>query len=192
MRITESMNNFTVDLVIEGFFTPDEELKIRQAVRHITLVVSSEEFKNYCLNFSYSQQVCTGKLWWRNCTTQVINNFNWNFTPTKRNKTNLEIYNHIISGKEVLNPVIDNTANIVLRIDRRRSRGVIGYTYPNTVTQWVYSWFLTSSYKEIAGNIFHEWCHKLGYDHAFRYAWDREFTVPYALGYYVARANAKI
>jgi len=185
MFIKHTSNNFTVALQIEGHFTEAESIKIDQAVRHMAMAIGSNEFKEWCLNFSWEQTVCTGFWWNRICRKIVNKNFNWN-----ENLTNEEIYNRIISGSEVLNPGNDNTANIVLRIDRRRSRGVIGYTYPNTVTQWVYSWFLNSSYKEVAGNAAHEWTHKLGFDHAFRYSWDRQFTVPYAIGNFVS--NFKI
>jgi hypothetical protein len=185
MRIIERMTRLTVELTIDGYFTDSEEVKVRDAVRHMAIALNSDEFKDFVLNFSWEQTVCTGSLWWKTCYKKIVPRFNWNDGLTNR-----QVYDRIISGNETLNPGNDNTANVVLRIDRRRSRGIIGYTYPNTVTQWVYSWFLNSSYREVSGNLSHEWTHKLGFDHAFRYSWDRQFTVPYAIGYFVS--NFKI
>jgi enoyl-CoA hydratase/carnithine racemase len=45
MRIIESSNNFKVDLLIEGNFSQSEELKIRQAARHMAMAIGSPEFK---------------------------------------------------------------------------------------------------------------------------------------------------
>ena len=38
---------------------------------------------------------------------------------------------------------------------------------------------------EVAGNIFHEWTHKLGFDHDVIYTSERNATVPYALGFLI-------
>jgi uncharacterized protein YjaZ len=91
-----------------------------------------------------------------------------------------------MAGKEVLREAKNYQADIVLRIDRRRRRGVLGYTYPSSIKQWIYSWFLKSDFKSVAGNLAHEWCHKMGYKHAYKYNSTRHHTVPYAVGDYVA------
>ena len=69
---------------------------------------------------------------------------------------------------------------------RRSKRNVLGYTYSNTKTQWVYNYFFTNGgIEDIAGNMVHEWVHKMGFGHASKNNSTRKYTVPYAVGYFV-------
>jgi hypothetical protein len=80
----------------------------------------------------------------------------------------------------------DNEADIFLKIDRTDKPGVIGYTYSNTKWQWIYSRILREwGAQDIAGNLAHEWCHKIGFEHESSWTSKREHSVPYAIGYYV-------
>ena len=181
------MNTFKMNVISEGL-TKNEQDLIKKASDHAELAINSEQFKEWCLNFSWQQQVCTGKLWWKTCTQEVRRYFHYN-----KNLTNFQIYNSIIDGKEVLGDgEIDNEADIFLKVDRRYSRNVIGYTYSNTPWQWVYARILNSwGPVDIASNLIHEYCHKLGYEHEYRYTNAREYSVPYAVGYFVQKYKAK-
>lgn len=181
------ISGFTVKLICACDLSPEEQDKIKEAVMIMAMELGSEEFKQFCLNFSYSATYRVSpwwKVWDRQYKTFTYRQFNWN-----NGKSRERIYKQIMSGAEVLSPVADSTANITLVIDNRNKRGVLGYTYPNSVKQWIYRWFLKSSPRDIAGNLAHEWMHKLGYDHAFRYHYTRQFTVPYAVGYYISKGE---
>ena len=172
--------NFKVKLIAEGFNTSELE-KLELARTHMEAALRSQKFFDFMTNFSFEETTCTGKLWWKTCTTSINQMFRYN-----NGKSRKEIYEHLLCGSEKLASENDGEADIFIKIDRRHNKRVLGYTYPNTSWQWVYSTFFgNSTYKEIAGNIAHEWCHKMGYDHEFRYSALREFTVPYAVGYFV-------
>ena len=42
--------------------------------------------------------------------------------------------------------------------------------------------FTTNSLGKVAGNIVHEWTHKLGFEHDFNSTARRNYSVPYAVG----------
>lgn len=103
-------------------------------------------------------------------------------------ETNEEIYKKIMSGAETLDPQADSEADIFIELDRSYSWSAIGYTYDNTKWQWIYNrFFKGASVASIASNIAHEYMHKLGYDHEYKWTALREFSVPYAVGYFVER-----
>lgn len=159
--------------------TAEENRKVNEAVQIAERVLNSDEFRIWCINHSYEKVTVTGKLWWKRTYKQKVYGFH------DTNMTGKQVYDEIMAGKEVLDPVEDQEADIFLAVDRNKR--VIGYTYPNTKWQWVYSWVLDSwGPKDIAGNLIHEWCHKLGYSHEYNYTQNRQHSVPYAVGYYVA------
>ena len=180
MLILEDRTDFKVNLTTEGF--NEEELKKLELARaHMEKALSSRAFFEFCRDYSYEHKRCTGRFWWKKCTVNVVQEFRWN-----KEKSRKEIYNHLLCGEENLVAGEDKEADIFVKIDRRRNRRVLGYTYPNTSWQWIYSTFFgRASYKEIAGNLAHEWCHKMGYGHEYKYSYLRQFTVPYAVGYFV-------
>lgn len=181
-QIRGTYNKFTVSCsIVNDDFTIEEFNTLSRAVRHMAIKLGSEEFKNFCESYRYSFPICSGWLWWKKCVNRVVHNFKYS-----NGRSSAEVYKHLMGGKETLSDRVDGEADIVLVIDRRNKRNVIGYTYPNTVKQWVYSWFLKTDYKRVAGNLAHEWVHKMGYDHKFRYNSTRRHTVPYAVGDFVA------
>lgn len=173
-------SDFKVNLLAEGFNNVELE-KLELARTHMENALKSKKFFDFMMNFSYEETTCTGRFWNRKCTTSINQMFRYN-----NGKSRKEIYNHLLLGSEKLNSDEDYEADVFLKIDRRRNKNVLGYTYPNTSWQWVYATFFSNStYKEIAGNMAHEWCHKMGFDHEFRYSNLRQYTVPYAVGYFV-------
>ena len=106
--------------------------------------------------------------------------------------TNLEIYNLIMSGREVLTPTADGILDVSITIYNTwlRGRNVIGYTYPNTPMQWISRrFFSVFDIKSISSNILHELLHKLNFDHDFKATARRPYSVPYGIGSMVASAN---
>jgi hypothetical protein len=63
---------------------------------------------------------------------------------------------------------------------------VVGYTYATSYRIWVNTKYF-NSYSEagVAHNLFHEWMHKLGFNHASTWSESRDYSVPYALGHLV-------
>lgn len=95
-----------------------------------------------------------------------------------------QVFETIMSGAEKLSPEIDGEADISVTLDARDAGSVIGYTYPNTRMQWIYaSFFGRATPADIAGNLAHEYCHKIGFEHEFNFTSLRQYTVPYAIGY---------
>ena len=180
MIILNDRKDFKVNLTAEGF-NPKELEKLEAARLHMEKALSSRAFFDFCRGFSYEHKSCKGRLWWKKCNTYVTQEFRWN-----KEKSRKEIYNHLLCGEENLVAGEDKEADIFIKIDRRKNKRVLGYTYPNTSWQWVYStFFAKASIEGIAGNLAHEWCHKMGYGHEYRYSYLRQFTVPYAVGYFV-------
>jgi hypothetical protein len=66
---------------------------------------------------------------------------------------------------------------------------VVGYTLPSSLWIWMnWKYHLHYTPAETAGNLFHEFCHKIGYGHSS--ASDHK-SVPYALGYLVEELGEK-
>lgn len=96
--------------------------------------------------------------------------------------TNLEIYNRIMSGAETLDPTDDHEIDVYVEA-YYSNNSVVGYTYFNIIKTYLNKKFFDQyNYAEIACNLFHEWLHKIGFDHAS--AKDL-MSAPYALGYLV-------
>lgn len=159
---------FDAKIGFTNFEITDEE-KVDKAIEIIRRVIASPEFREKVLNFTYR-----GKK---------------RFVDTKL--TNEEVYQAILNGKENLKPEIDNEMDLDLQLYYSRS-STVGYTYPNQLKIYMNKrFFSTFTPSEVAGNIFHEWSHKLGFKHAFRSSRSRSSSVPYALGYLIRELGKK-
>lgn len=145
-------------------FTESQKLKITEAAQIVEECFNSEYFKIAVLKKETNHQL------------------KFHYTDD----TNEQVYNKIMSGAEVLDQEEDNEADIFLELDNGFTWSAIGYTYPNTKWQWVYNrFFKRMTAAGLAGNIAHEWMHKIGYDHEFNWTPLREHSVPYWVGYFV-------
>lgn len=152
---------FDTNVRLINFGANDEE-KLYKALDIIKKVVASKEFRDRVLNFTFK-----GK-----------KQFNDN-----KGMTNAEIYQAILDGKEDLLPVVDNEMDLELEL-YYSWRNTVGYTYPGALRIYMNTkYFNPYTPAEVAGNVFHEWTHKLGFDHASSYSVERDSSVPYALGY---------
>jgi hypothetical protein len=162
-------------------FNESEARKVQEATEHFHEAINSPEFKEFMLNFSYEVQSCSGRWCWRKCSVTDRSEF-------KRNNglSNEGVYNQLLTGEETLRPGVDREIDVDLELDRRYKRGVLGYTYSSSKSQWIYnSFFRNGEVHDVAGNIAHEWVHKMGYGHASKDNSTRKYTVPYAVGYFV-------
>ncbi len=151
-------------------FDPKDSQKVDLAIEIIKKVIRTKEFKNRVLNFTYNGQ-----------KSFVENN----------GLTNEQVYQKLLEGSEVLDPGSDHEMDLELELYYSR-RSTVGYTYENTIKIWINTkYFDVYTPAEVAGNIFHEWTHKLGFGHASRYSASRASSVPYALGYLVEELGKK-
>lgn len=145
-------------------FTLLELIKLKKAVEVLEQVINSSEFRSKVLSIKFENN---------------------------EGMTSLEIYNLLMTGKEVLSPAADSEINIDIEM-YYSLKGVIGYTYPNTLRTWINRrFFKRMTPAEIANNLIHEWLHKVGFDHDFYPTKRRVNSVPYAIGYLVQNLAGK-
>lgn len=164
-----------VKLVSSVGFTPEETIKLIKATELLEKVWNSHEFEYKVLNFSFPYK----PHWWS--STRRMNNFRMS-----AGLSNQGVYEKLMKCAERLDPIPDEEMEIELTIDRRNAGDVLGYTYSSTRMQWIYaSFFGRATLADIAGNLAHEYCHKLGFEHEFERTSTRQYTVPYGVGYIV-------
>jgi hypothetical protein len=150
--------------------TSSRTAKIEAAGELIKQVIASEEFRTGVLNFKFN-----GK-------TQFNNNDGY---------TNSEIYNIVLDGAEELNRVKDNEMDLPIET-YYESSSTVGYTSTGTSKVYMNTKFLDQyTPAEASGNMMHEWLHKLGFSHAVSYSTSRDYSVPYGIGYLMARLAVK-
>jgi len=184
MKIKHEYKNFKINLEAVGYTTQEERI-IGKAAYFMVYALGHDLFKEFCINYSYKVKTCYWSGIIRKCYYKKYKQF-----YKSNGRTNYQVWKHLMSGQEMCPEETepDQEADIWLKIDRRYKPGVIGYTYPNSKWQWVYSWvFKEKTAEYIAGNLAHEWCHKLGYSHSKNKNPHRKHTVSYEVGYFVRR-----
>lgn len=159
-----SSKAFDVTLKLKGF-NQEQEQKIFKAAGLIKKIVHSPEFKQAVLSKS----------------------FNNKFTfKDNAGLTNEQIYQKILDGKELIgkNTEANGNMDLELVLYRDDNSNTIGYTYPHISHVYINEKFLNRFEPyQVANNLFHEWLHKIGFDHSVEKTPEREHSVPYALGY---------
>ena len=156
-------------------FNSSELVHLEQSRTALEKAVNSEEFKQKVLHFTYQGQ-----------ETFVQNN----------GLTNLQIYNKIMEGAEQTPQptAANNTMDLFVSLYTSSffGRNVIGYTDPSVPTIFMNTYFYDSATPAgTAGNMMHEWMHKLGFDHDYNSTARRPSSVPYAIGYIAEDLAAK-
>lgn len=148
---------------LSGFDLSDEA-KYDKAVAIVKKVVATEAFRNQVLNHTYN-----------GAKTFVDNN----------GLTNEQIYQSILDAAEKLTPTKNNTMDVGVKL-YYTNNSVVGYTSTNITYINVNTKFFDKyDPNEVAGNLFHEWLHKLGYGHDSSATSRRPYSVPYAIGYMI-------
>jgi hypothetical protein len=151
------------------YFNETDKQKVYGAVEILKAVMNSETFKQKVLAFHFKGE----------------NRFHQN-----NGMTNQEIYNHLMEAREDLMPDTPGIMNFFLELYRSKNpwSSVKGYTKPDTMTIWLNTKFFrlrSWTAKDVAGNMAHEWVHKMGFGHDYYDNADRAYSVPYAIGYLV-------
>jgi hypothetical protein len=164
-----NVQGFNVVISMQGL-TDIEKFKVNLAVGHWIRAYNSGKLKGVIVNhprpFTYLNK-------FKKCSKD-------------------EIYQAIIEAKEVIGDgKSDGVAQVYLNVDRRNKRGIVGYTYPSTKFQWVYSWVLKRySPEQIAGNLGHEHAHKIGLgDSSF---WKSKDAITYIVGSFISNFKPSI
>lgn len=152
-------------------FSREQEDKIHEASQLIKRVVASEQFKDAVLNHTY------------NGVKTFVDN---------QGLTNTQIYNKFLQGAEKLTPIRNTTMDVEVELYYENT-STIGYTYPNTKRIWMNTkYFDNYTPGQVAGNLTHEWMHKLGFTHATIYTSSRSYSVPYAIGHIILKLIAQV
>lgn len=151
-------------------FDKESLKKLQKAFEVLEKVVNSEEFKNRVVNFK---------------NTKGERKF-----ASNNGLTNEQIYQQFMEGRETLQPNTPDEMNFYLRLYYKRWTRVIGYTTPTTnVINVNWKFFSGFTPADVAGNLAHEWTHKIGFDHTSAAEHD---SAPYAIGYIVEEMAAKL
>lgn len=133
-------------------------------------VVNSETFRERVLNF-------------RNANGERA-------FASNNGKTNEEIYEIFMEGREKLLQDTPGEMNFYLKRYNKWWSKVIGWTNGNINTIHL-NWKFYKNYEpnNIASNLAHEWTHKIGFDHKSAAEHD---SAPYAIGYIVEELARKM
>lgn len=169
VKLPSETKLFDAELNFVGF-TPYSEDKVKKAVSLIKKVVTDKEFYHFVLNFTHN-----GK-----------KQFHFN-----EGLSNKEIYQTIINAQEVLLPIKNHKMDLDLKLYYSPTN-VVGRTRTDELRIYLNTrFFKIFTISEVAGNIFHEWLHKLGFKHEVESTPDRQYSVPYALGDMVVKLGQK-
>ena len=152
-------------------FSEQEKAKLIQATEIIKKVVASREFRDGILNHTWD-----GK-------KQFANNQGF---------SNAEIYQKILHASESYLTDKNNVLDVELELFFEPTK-TIGYTYPNTKRIWMNKKYYDKYTPiQVSDNLFHEWLHKIGFDHSTTWSKERDHSVPYAIGYLVEKIAHKM
>ncbi len=154
---------FDTNLTLIQFSATDRE-KIENAADLVKRIVMTQDFKDAVVGFTYNGE------------KKFVDN---------NGLTNLQIYDRIIIAAERLTPAKNYVLDAEIQLYYEDS-STIGYTYPSTSRIWMNTkYFDRYSAYQVAGNLTHEWLHKMGFTHASAATASRPYSVPYAVGYIV-------
>lgn len=153
---------------VEGFEGASAE-KLEISFELLEKVVNSEDFKNRVINFK---------------NTKGERKFASNL-----GLSNEQIYARFMEGRETLQPQTAGEMNFFLKLYHRPWSKVIGWTNGDINTIHInWRFFKNFNSWDVAGNLAHEWTHKLGFGHTSAKEHD---SAPYAIGYIVRDLGEK-
>lgn len=153
--------SFYTNVGMDKSFDLSQSQRVEYALELIVEIVQSEDFKKRVLSHSYQGD------------KTYVNNLNL---------SNEEIYQKLLLAAEDLRQIEDNTMDMTATL-YYSNNSTVGYTYPNTMNIWLNTKFFNDySIPELCNTLFHEWTHKLGFDHDSNVTTRRNYSVPYGIG----------
>lgn len=161
-------------LLVKGMeikgFTGESLDKMEDAMAVLEKIVNSQEFKDRVINFTNS----AGERSFR----------------SNNNLTNEQIYDKFMEGRETLQQNTPGEMNFYLKLYNKPWSKVIGWTSGDINTIHInYKFFKNFRLADVAGNLAHEWTHKLGFGHKSAKEHD---SAPYGIGYIVRELGEKV
>lgn len=152
--------------------TPEDTVRVSGAIKLLEGIINSPEFRDRVLNMTYKIGQTTYQ----------------GYSQTEATPT--QVFQDIEKAQENYKEGTEGVMDLYLDSYYQRS-STVGYT--SVKDKFIHmNRYIQNSYtsEKTAGNIFHEWMHKLGYDHSSRHNVYRPHSVPYKLGYLVAEMVA--
>ena len=151
-------------------FSQSERAKLEAAFALIEKVVNSEEFKDRFINFLNKEDERSFK--------------------SNQGLTNEKIFEQFMAGRELLLPDTVGEMNFYLKLYHKRFSNVLGWTSRSSnLININKKFFKNFKPNEVAGNLVHEWLHKLGFSHSSAKEHD---SVPYGVGYLMREMGGRV
>lgn len=161
-----------VDLDALNGFSDSDKAKIQQAADAMSAALGSEEFRQAVLDFTYG-----GKPRFSNNSIADAAG-----ATVQQDMSNQQVYDTLMASRETYLDNTDETAHLNLTLYYQKS-SVVGFGYPGQPQIFLNSkFFELYDIAQVAGNIAHEWTHKLGFDHDYKSTARRPYSVPYGVG----------
>jgi len=155
----------------KGVYSASILNKITKSAELFETIVNSAEFKDMIVNMPDKWRIGESSKY--------------------KNKSGLELYNHILSGKEERDTEIDYEADII--VDEYRGKAwskVVGFMSPGKPTIHINNRFYYSyGLERIVSNLLHEWLHTMGFRH---YTSDPNTSFAYYANYIVKTLYPKL
>ncbi len=139
---------------------------LNESLKLVEKVINTEAFKDKVLNFTMPNGKVT-----------------FFYRPWHKKYSNAEVLDLIYSASEEYDGGQKGVIDLYLHLEPGGDGSVVGYG--NEGDKWINTYetpFAGMSRPEIAGHIFHEWLHKIGFVHDFYDVPKRRYSVPYAVG----------
>lgn len=161
---------FDTNLTLVQFSATNQE-KIENAADLVKRIIMSQEFKDAVVGFTINGE------------KKFVDN---------NGLTNLQVYDRIIIAAERLTPAKNYVLDAEIQLYFEDS-STIGYTYPTSTRIWMNTkYFDRYTPYQVAGNLTHEWLHKMGFTHDSAATSTRPYSVPYAVGYIVRQLAGEL
>jgi hypothetical protein len=144
-------------------YTPKQAAKLATAAKLLATIINSQEYRQAVLDHRYGSRLAF---------------------DSSLGLSNAQVYEKIFRGAERLGPAVDYEMDLIVTM-YRKSNSVVGWTNGKILIVNTNSKFHDKyTACQVAGNLLHEWMHKLGFDH--KSASSSE-SVPYAQNRFVKR-----
>lgn len=140
--------------------------KLMESIAKMEKVINTEDFKNRVRDFTMPNGSKT-----------------FFFRPWQKKFSNTQVLNLILAATEEYEGGQKGVIDLYLHLEPGGDGSVVGYG--NEGDKWINTYahaFADMEQHEVAGHIFHEWLHKIGFVHDFLDLPKRKYSVPYAVG----------